>query len=469
MKILVIDAGSNTQSLLDNFFQSLGMPALIAPGMDAAVEILRKTNVDIVFLDLFSTGPHGLDALANIREISPRTETVVFTPYASFDAAIEAMKAGALDAVAKPINLEKLEITMRRVEDHVRMKKENETLGALMRRSRDAPEPVAAGEAFQKIMREVGLVAPTLRAVLIVGEAGTGKGTVARLVHRHSDRAEHPLVTLRPGDFKGRGLERELFGDKPGSSGKTFEPRLPLLEITDKGTLFIEEVDLMPRNAQKRLAEFIRTGEFEPTGLGRRISSSTRIIAAACANTGDALQVYAGSEASSARLPAQAIEAGRLGSKLYEIFQDAVIHVPPLREHPEDIPALVRGILARSRLPAARGKTVSSKAIEELRQYDWPGNVRELKYTIEYVLIHSAGDVIEPDDLPGGIHGKLQPAGSVLSPELPLAEVEKIHIKNVLRYNNNNKLRSARSLEISPKTLYNKLKEYNIPLRPRGS
>ncbi|TET38039.1 MAG: sigma-54-dependent Fis family transcriptional regulator [Planctomycetota bacterium] len=444
MKVLVVDDKKEIREFLEGFFLSIKEPVKSARNAAGCMEQLRSEEFDVVFLDLYLPDSKGMDTLTRIREFDADIEVIVFTGYASIDSAVKAIKSGAFDFLEKPLSLEKVEIVYRKAAEKVRLNRENSSLRGLVDRTQKVPRLIAVSEEMQKILRVIYLAAPTNSTVLLQGESGTGKEVVAHVIHEKSKRRERPFIAINCGTLQETLLESELFGHEKGAFTGAIKRRQGLFEIADGGTILLDEIGEMTLEIQVKLLRFLQTNEFRPVGSNRTSQVDVRVIAA----TNKDLQ--------------EEVHAGRFREDLFFRLNVITITVPSLRLRKEEIKYLVEDKIERSEFGSGRQKSFSNEAIEVMRRYDWPGNVRELGNVVERALILCPHDVIGVEDLPDYIVRPVRRGTTLFNPALSLAEVEKMHIQAVLEANNSNKLRSAKILGISPKTLYNKIRTYGI-------
>ena len=444
MKVLVVDDKKEIREFLEGFFQSIKAPVKTAATAAECLELLRAEPFDVVFLDLYLPDSKGMDTLARIREFAPEIEVVVFTGYASIDSAVKAIKAGAFDFLEKPLGIEKLEIVYEKAAEKVRLNRENSSLRGLVDRTRKPPRLIAVSEEMQKILRVVYLAAPTNSTVLLQGESGSGKEVVAHVIHEKSGRREKPFIAINCGTLQETLLESELFGHEKGAFTGAISRKQGLFEIADGGTVLLDEIGELSPEIQVKLLRFLQTNEFRPVGSNRTSRVDVRVIAA----TNKDLQ--------------EEVQNGRFREDLFFRLNVITVTVPPLRKRKEEIKYLVEDIIERSDYGGDRRKRFSAEAVEALLRYDWPGNIRELGNVVERALILGAGETIGADDLPDCIVHPTRRGTAMFNPALSLADIEKLHIQAVLEANGRNRLKSARVLGISPKTLYHKIKTYGI-------
>ncbi|HTL11437.1 MAG TPA: sigma-54-dependent Fis family transcriptional regulator, partial [Bdellovibrionota bacterium] len=327
------------------------------------------------------------------------------------------------------------------------LQKENKALKTLVQNDRKSMDIVGKSPAILSILTMADKIAPTTATVLIQGESGTGKELIARQLHFKSDRADKPYVTLNCGTLQEALLESELFGHERGSFTGAVAQKAGLCETADGGTLFLDEIGEMSLPIQSKLLRFLQEGEFYRIGGKRPIKVDVRVISA----TNRDLE--------------QEVKAGRFREDLYYRLNTITLRMPPLRKRKEDIAILVDYFLKTTRFGGSvqQIRRIDPRVYEVFSNYDWPGNIRELQNTIERLKILAENNEIRLEDIPFNIR---MPRTKAESPEfslnMPLDEVEKNHILRTLAYNQGNKTKTAQSLGITIKTLYNKLHRYGL-------
>lgn len=327
------------------------------------------------------------------------------------------------------------------------LQKENKALKTLVSQDHKSMDLIGKSPSILSILTMVDKIAPTTATVLIQGESGTGKELIARRLHFKSDRLNHPYVTVNCGALQESLLESELFGHEKGSFTGAVSQKMGLCETADGGTLFLDEIGEMSLGIQAKLLRFLQEGEFYRIGGKRPIRVDVRVISA----TNRDLE--------------KEVKENRFREDLFYRLNTITLRMPPLRKRREDIPALVDYFLKNSRFggTAQQIKRVDPRVIDVFSQYPWPGNIRELQNTIERLKILAENNEIKLDDIPFGIRmPKAKVESGEFNLDMPLEDVEKNHILRTLAYNHGNKTKTAQSLGITIKTLYNKLHRYGI-------
>ncbi|HWP82301.1 MAG TPA: sigma-54 dependent transcriptional regulator [Bacteroidota bacterium] len=412
-----------------------------------AMNLVQSKIFDVALLDIKMPRVSGIEVLQFIREHSPTTQVIMLTNVVDIKTAIETVKLGAYDFISKPYDRDQLLATVRRAIERRYLVIEKEVMKNELTRVAGGGELIGESKALKEVIDKAKKVAASETFVLIQGASGTGKELMAHLIHQHSPRADQPFVAVNCASIPDQLLESELFGHEKGSFTNAYTSKQGLVEVAHKGSLFLDEVGDISPVVQPKLLRFLETGEFRRVGATVSMKVDVRVISATNKN-----------------LPEE-VKAGRFREDLLYRLNVVTIRIPPLRERKEDIPLLVNHFLQRR----SRTKTVTPEALNLLMRYDWPGNIRELEHVIEGASVLCQGDVIGPQDLwmnaalagatsLAGVYRSENGAGEMMS----LEDLEKIHIEKVLKKNNWNRVKTARVLGITPKTLYLKIKRYGI-------
>jgi two-component system response regulator AtoC len=384
------------------------------------------------------------------QSASPDTTVIVMSAYGSHDLAIEAMKAGAYDYLGKPFRPDEVLLVLRKAEERERLRRENVLLRKEMERR--GPQLVAEGPAMKEVLRVVQKVAPAPTTVLIEGESGTGKELIARALHALSPRAERPFVAVNCGAIPETLIESELFGHAKGAFTDARSAKRGLFEEADGGTLLLDEVGELPLPVQPSLLRVLQEGEVRRVGDNRATRVDVRVLAA----TNRDLAAH--------------VQQGRFREDLYYRLNVVGIRLPALRERQDEIPLLAERLLARHGerigVPARR---LSARALEALRRYRWPGNVRELENALERALVLSEDEEIGPESLPEAVQRAVdpEPLPPQLDPDdLSVKRAQRVLeadlIRRALERTGGNRTRAAELLELSPRALLYKIREYGL-------
>lgn len=445
-KILIIDDDASMRDACRQILERDGLEIHEAASGRDALKAMDRRLFDLVILDLKMPRVGGLDVLRSMKRQHRDIPVVVVTGYPSVDSAVEAMKNGAIDFLAKPFTSESLRVIVRKSLHYSRIEREHGLLVGQVSDSGGAAEMIGQTPQIQAIFDLVDRVAPTDSTVLVIGESGTGKELVARALHRKSARAGGPFITVDCATLVGTLFESELFGHAKGSFTGATTTTHGRFEVADGGTLFLDEIGCVELAMQAKLLRVLEQREFTRVGSNQTISVDVRVIAAT--NTD---------------LP-KAIEEGTFREDLFYRLSVVPVFLPPLRQRRDDIALLAWHFLELHR--RTRGKDVrriSKKAMELITSHAWPGNIRELSNAIERAVVLADGSSIKPEHL---LHYGVQMASEApaLGDVLTLAEVERRQIERILRHSNGNKSHAAELLGIDRKTLWRKLQRYGISL-----
>ena len=447
-RVLVADDQSDVLNALKLLLGGEGYDVTTASSPKDLVATLEGADFDVALIDLNYTrdttsGHEGFALLERMKAIDPTLPVLVMTGWSSVTGAVEAMRRGARDYIEKPWDDEKLLVAVqtqlelrRALRRSRRLQEENERL-----HRRDLPTFIAHAPSMRAVRDTIERVAPSDAGVLITGEHGTGKEVVASLLHRLSHRSTKPLVTMNAGGLSEGVAESELFGHVKGAFTDARTDRIGCFELADEGTLFLDEIANMPSRLQPKLLRVLQTGEVQKVGSSRVIFVNVRVISA-----------------TNADLPAE-IAAGRFREDLLYRLNTVVIHLPPLRERPEDILPLAEHYLERY---AARYKRTfegfDRSARQALETHLWPGNVRELGHAIERAVLMAGAGVITGQDL--GVQGSA--AAPVSADDMTLEQSEKLFIQKVLAKHAGDVRKAAEQLGVSRSALYRRLQYFGL-------
>ncbi len=444
-RILAVDDEPNMRRLLEISLRQAGyQPVLAVDGKDALNQ-LRDGAIDLVVSDLHMPVMGGLALLKAMREESMEIPVIIVTAQGEIATAVEAMKLGASDYILRPFDLETLEIAINRALSLTRLKLENQFLRD--EANRDNAGMIGQSAALQRVKQLIQQVAPEKATALITGETGTGKELVAHAIHQQSPRRDALFVAVNCAAIPAEMLESELFGHERGAFTGAVKERVGKFELADGGTLFLDEVTEMPITLQAKLLRALQEGVIERLGSNRPMTVDIRVVAA------------------TNRDPLQAIRDGKLREDLYYRLNVFRIDLPPLRQRLEDIPALAAHFLAR------RNQRLSQGAEIALQEYSWPGNVRELENVLERAAIMCGGQVIAAEHLPvdiqiprasGVVEADTETTSSELSMPRAVEALERRLMTAALKETNGNKSKAARLLEISERSFWYKLNQYEL-------
>ena len=448
--ILIADDEESIRHVLTVLLQERGYDVRSVSDGEEAMRELAARDYDALVTDVRMPRLNGLDLIRAAQSTSPETTIIVMSAYGSHDLVIEALKAGAYDYLGKPFRPDEVLLVLRKAEERERLRRENLILRREM--SRRAPQLVAEGPAMKEVLRVVHKVAPAPTTVLIEGESGTGKELIARALHDLSPRAERPFVAVNCGAIPAPLIESELFGHTKGAFTDARTAKRGLFEEADGGTLLLDEIGELPPPVQPALLRVLQQGEVRRVGDARSTRVDVRVLA------------------STNRDLASQVQAGRFREDLYYRLNVVQVRLPPLRERQEEIGQLAERLIARhaERIGVA-SRRLSPRALELLQRYRWPGNVRELENALERALVLSEDDEIGPDALPDAVQRTLVPEpvpGSLDPDDLSVKRAQRVLeadlIRRALERTQGNRTRAAELLELSPRALLYKIREYGL-------
>lgn len=447
-KILIVDDEDSHRIMLRAVLKDEGYEVAEAADGSEAVHAIEQEPFDLVLLDVRMKTMDGIEALNEIRKISPLIPVLIMTAYASVKTAVEALKAGAFDYLTKPLDIEELKILIEKALELYHLREENLTLKERLGDRFDFSKIIGKSRKMGKLFDTLSLVAPTDATILILGESGTGKELVANAIHHNSLRKNQPFIKVSCAALPETLLESELFGHERGAFTGAIARREGRFQLAHRGTIFLDEVGEMSPTTQMKLLRVLQEKEFEPLGSVQTLKVDVRVIAATHKNL------------------TQEVQEGRFRQDLFYRLNVVPVSLPPLRERKEDIPALAHHFFVAYRDKNQKGlKDISNKTMDLLIRYDWPGNIRELENCLERAVIMARGEVIAPADLPSHLQalssGKEGQAFD-LPTGISLQEVERALILKTLEDTGGNRSRAAEILGINRRTLQNKLKEYGM-------
>jgi DNA-binding NtrC family response regulator len=448
-RILVADDQADVLEALRLLFKSENYSVHCASSPAAAFEAVRTEQFELVLMDLnyardTTSGKEGLDLLSRIVALDGTLPVVVMTAWASINVAVEAMQRGARDFITKPWDNERLLTIVRNQIEFGRALRRTERLEAENRllRGQGQPALITESPSMKPVLQVIERVAPSDTNVLITGENGTGKSLVAHLIHANSGRADKSFVSVNIGGLSEGVFESELFGHVKGAFTDAKADRIGRFELADGGTLFLDEIGTVPLGKQSRLLRVLETGELERVGSSKTINVDTRVISATNADLNEE------------------VAAGRFRQDLLFRLNTIQLHLPPLRERPEDIPLLAKTFLERH---AGRyGKDLRAFepiALQALQEHSWPGNVRELDHAILRAALMAEGTTVRAAHL--GL-GAQTGAASQRIEDMSLEEVEAYLIKKALARHNGNALKAAEAMGLSRSAFYRRLEKYGL-------
>ncbi|KYD05917.1 sigma-54 dependent transcriptional regulator [Heyndrickxia sporothermodurans] len=452
-KVLVIDDEqaicTSLSFALENDYQ-----VLTTTDPEKGLMIMDQSRVDIILLDLRIGSCNGLEVLQKIKQKDATVTVIIMTAYATIETSIEAIKKGAYYYIEKPINIEELSLLLLRASEFLFMSQQVETLNEELELRRNSENFLGNSKAMKQVFSMIERIKDIDSSVLITGESGSGKELVAKRIHNTGKRKNGPLEILNCAAIPEALLESELFGYEKGAFTGATQSKEGKWVAANGGTLFLDEISEMPLTLQAKLLRVIQEREVTPLGSNRKINLDVRIISAANKNI------------------EQMITEGTFREDLYFRLNVIPIRTPPLRERMEDLPLLIDYFLKKyCREMNKEKKSLSTSARRLLLNYQYPGNVRELGNIIEYAVALSIHQEIDKDDLPHYVQEQKKTAFTCSDNNddiihiplgLPMKEIEKRVIGETLRYYGNHRQKTAQILQISERSLRDKIKQYEI-------
>jgi DNA-binding NtrC family response regulator len=439
--LLVDDEDFFRKNVADELAQT-GYSVDSARNLHEARALLAQRTYHLALLDVRMPDGNGLDLLNEIKESSPKTEVVMLTAFGTVEEGVRAMKRGAHDFLTKPCKLDELEAVLDKALQRQTLERTATALQREVQRLQPGARLIGQSPQMRELQRLIQRVATTDFTVLIRGASGVGKELVAAELHRQSPRAKQPFVVVDCASLHENLLQSELFGHEKGAYTGAISLKHGLFEVADRGTIFLDEIAELTPALQVKLLRVLESGTFRRVGGTVDIKVDVRVIAA----TNRSLETM--------------MKDGAFREDLYYRLNVFSIHIPALREHPEDVALLIDHFIRNFSIAPKRTVKVSDEAMEVLQRYRWPGNVRELKNVIERALILCDQQLIERDHLPMGVRmgppfGADEQTGALLT----LEDAERSYIKRVLDECGGHRQRAAAILGISERTLYRKLQE----------
>lgn len=446
--ILIVEDEVKMRRLLELSLAEKGYATREAADAETALKLIRQEPVDLIITDLKLPGMNGLEFLKAVKGSDAHLPVVVMTAFGTVETAVEAMKAGAGDYVVKPFSLEEMQLIVKK-ELHVRhLQEENRNLREELGKRYEFKNIVARSAKMQEVLAVVERVAPGNSTVLLGGESGVGKDMIARAIHQHSRRSSGPMIKINCAAIPENLLESELFGYERGAFTGAVAAKPGKFELADQGTIFLDEIGDVPPSIQVKLLRVLQEREFERLGGTKTLKVDVRLVAATNRNLRAAL------------------EQGTFREDLYYRLNVVPIDIPPLREHKEDIPDLVRTFLDRFARDAGKNVTgITPAALKLLLDFHWPGNVRELENIVERAVALSVGPEIDAEDIQLDLSPARPPAsgGAAFPPAgMTLEQFEDEIIREAVRRANGNKSQAARLLGLSRNAMRYRLAKLGV-------
>lgn len=444
VKILVVDDDEMYRHTYSLILADHGYNVTTAANGEKGLQQVRQGLYSIVFVDYRMPDMDGIEFLRQVKTYDPSIDVVLITAFATVAAAVAAIKLGAYDYIDKPAQAKELVAVVQRLEERRRLLRHSQAHTLDLNFNGAPLSLIGKSVQMQELFQIISKIAPTDSTVLIMGESGTGKELIAKTIHANSLRKANPFFTMDCGTLVESLFESELFGHVKGSFTGAIATKHGAFELAHGGTFLFDEIGNISLSVQAKILRAIQEKEIRRVGGNKTITVDVRVIAATN------LDLH------------KAVAQGVFREDLYYRLSVIPLYVPPLRERKEDVPLLVDHFLARfgrkKRLPVTG---VSPTSLDYLLNYSWPGNIRELQNVIERSVIIEEDSIIHSDSLPANVRG-VQKMNEGPVDLLPLAEIEKRHIEYILQQTEFNISRAARILQIDRKTLYDKIKKYNL-------
>lgn len=446
--ILLVDDDAAFRHVMTNELSRLGYEVTAAASGEEAIQRVLTGEPEVVLLDLRLPGMGGLEVLKAINAHAPATEVIMLTGHGSIDTAIESIRTGAFDYVVKPCPLDELDIRIQRALERQALRQR----AKLLERGLTPPDLgksfIGESPEFRRLLNVIHRVAPSNAAVLIMGETGSGKERVAKLIHARSPRCSRPFVVVECAALQESLLQSELFGHERGAFTGAERAKPGLFEVADGGTIFLDEIGEISPATQTSLLRVLDTSTFRHLGGTREIHVDVRVLTATNRN-----------------IPLM-MRQGLFREDLFYRLSTITIEVPPLRARGSDVELLAQHSVAVLNERFGSNKHISGESLELLRHYNWPGNVRELLHVVEAAMVLCEGSSVLPEHLPAALRSAKPFAQTTSSPAVPLPftlqDVERVHIRSALEACKGHRGDTARMLGISERNLYRKLREYGL-------
>jgi len=449
--ILVVDDERDTREALSMLIETWGYDVQTTENGSGAIRALDRGTVDVILTDLVMPEVDGIAILRKVRQESPEVPVLILSGRGTIDGAVEAIREGAYDFIEKPCEPARLKVTLERALEQAQTKREVQSLRRRVKEASGSSDFIGQSRAMKEVFSLIEKVAPSKASVVITGQSGTGKEMVARAIHNGSPRRDKPFIAINCSAIPPTLMESEIFGYERGAFTGADQRRLGCFELADGGTLFLDEVGEIPPELQAKFLRVLEEERLRRLGGKNEVAVDVRVLAA----TNRDLK--------------EQIKTNQFREDLYFRLNVFNIQLPPLRDRPEDIPALIEHFLRRfSRDGGKRIRGVTPGALRRLSDYRWPGNIRELRNCVERAVLLCDGEYINEAHLPNDVLERDGEAAIRLPLGIKLRDIDRAYIEATLVRFNGNKARTAQALGISEKTLYNKLHRYQADDERKG-
>ena len=416
-RIVVVDDETSMREMLRIVLRRDGYQVIVAQSGTEAIELLQRQPVDLLLSDIRMPDKSGVDVLRAAKAVNPDIVAFMMTAYASTDTAVEAMRLGAVDYFTKPFNMDELRLKVRRHLESHKLREENVLLKKALGTAYEFSNIIGQSPAMLEVFKMVESIAKTNSTVLITGESGTGKDLIARAIHFNSLRRDQPFVALNCGAIPETLLESELFGHMKGAFTGADANKKGLIEVSERGTIFLDEIGEMNATMQVKLLRVLQDRRFRRLGGTEEVQADIRVIAA----TNQDLQ--------------KRVAEGKFREDLFYRINVLPVHLPPLRERREDIPPIAEHFLARFAEQMQKPvRSISGEAMDLLQAFSWPGNVRELENVMERAVALEQTPSVLPETLPEHVRRGVAPASGPVPAELPEEGIDlEAHVEEIYR------------------------------------
>jgi len=452
-KVLIIDDHRPSLEAMSDALESQGYSIISKSSGREGLRAIQNNSFDVILTDLKMPDIDGMEVLKNAKDADSQSQVILITAHGTIDSAVEAMKAGATDYIAKPVKMAELREKVRKAIENRSIRQQNQllqnqnvVLQQQLNEKYGFSNIIGNSKPMHQVFEQLRLISPTKANILIYGETGTGKELIAHAIHSNGPRKDKPFIPINCAAISSSLLESELFGHERGAFTGAIKLRQGAFELANEGTLLLDEVSEMNTETQAKFLRVIEEQQFMRLGGTSPIKVDVRVIS------------------STNRDLEREVKQGKFREDLYYRLKVITISLPPIRDRREDIPLLVNAFIYQS--SKENGKKVSGiskDALESLVNYNWPGNVRELKNCVEGMVVMSRAEILDISDIPQNVRGKgIENNKNVNQPVLSIRELEQEAIGNALQKTNGNRQKASEILGISLRTLQRKIKEYGL-------